>query len=55
MIIANPIPKDKEANPEAIREAINAAIEEAKQKGYTGAKVSPFIMKRINEITGGES
>ena len=55
MIIANPIPADKEANAEGINKAIEQALKEADEQGYTGAKNSPFVLKRINELTGGES
>jgi len=30
-------------------------LEEADQKGLKGALISPFILKRINELTKGES
>ena len=31
MIFANPVPKDKEANPEVVRKAIDQSLQEAKE------------------------
>lgn len=55
MIFANPIPADKEANPEVIRNAIAQAIKEADEQKISGAKITPFMLKRVNELTNGES
>ena len=55
IIFANPVPKDKEANPEVVEKAINQALAEAKEQGVTGAKITPFLLKRVNELTAGES
>lgn len=55
MIFANPIPADKEANAEGINSAIEQALKEANEQGFTGAKNTPFVLKRVNELTGGES
>ena len=55
MIFANPVPKEKEANPEIIRGAIAQALKEANEQNVSGAKITPFLLKRVNEISGGES
>ena len=55
IIFAVPVPEDKEANSENIRHAIDAALLEAATKNITGAEITPFLLKRVNELTGGES
>jgi len=30
-------------------------LSEAKEQGVTGAKITPFLLKRVNELTAGES
>jgi len=55
IIFAVPVPKDKEANQENVQEAIAQALKEADEKGIKGAEITPFLLKRVNELTGGES
>lgn len=55
MIFAVPVPEDKEANQELIQKAISEALAEAESKGVKGADSTPFLLKRVNELTGGES
>jgi len=55
MIFANPVPKDKEANPEVIHKAIDQALKEADEQGVKGALITPFLLKRVSELSAGES
>jgi len=55
ILIAVPIPDDEEANGTVIESAIQKALEEANEKGITGNEITPFLLKRINELTRGES
>lgn len=55
MIFAVPVPKDKEANQDNIQKAIEQALKEADYQGIKGAEITPFLLKRVNELTGGES
>ncbi|PCJ21449.1 MAG: pseudouridine-5-phosphate glycosidase [Candidatus Cloacimonadota bacterium] len=55
MIIANPIPKEFEMPYEIIQEAIDDAIEESEERGLIGKEVTPFLLKRIDELTEGTS
>jgi len=55
MIIANPIPEEFEIPYEVMAEYIDKAIEEALQMGIKGQQVTPFLLKRIVEITEGRS
>jgi len=54
-IIANPIPKEFELNSSEIEAAIQQAVLEANAKGITGKETTPFLLKRLNEATKGES
>lgn len=55
VLIANPIPEQYEAEHEIVNGAINQAILEANEKRITGKAITPFLLARITEITGGES
>lgn len=50
-----PVPEDKAANQETVQQAIALALQEADAKGVKGAAITPFLLKRVNELTGGES
>ncbi len=54
-IIANPIPKEFELSSSEIEAAIQQAVLEAQAKGITGKETTPFLLKRLNEATKGES
>lgn len=54
-IIANPIPAEYEPSVADIQQATEAALAEAKKMKITGKEVSPFLLKKIKELTGGES
>ena len=55
VLIGVPIPKDKAADSETIKAAIANAVAECNQKGIKGAAVTPFLLKRVGELTNGES
>ena len=55
IIFAVPIPIEKEANSAVIRKAIDQALAEADEQKIAGAEITPFMLKRVNEISGGES
>ena len=55
MVVANPIP-DAYAMPRAaIDQAIEQALHEATQQGIGGKAATPFLLARVNELTGGDS
>ena len=53
--MANPIPADKEPAFNTIAQATEKALEEARQQNLRGKEITPFLLRRIKEITGGES
>ena len=55
IIFAVPVPEDKAAKQENIQKAIAEALEEADKKKIKGAEITPFLLKRVSELTGGES
>ena len=55
VLIANPVPKEMEIPFQEIESKIQQALDEAKSKGIRGKETTPFLLKRIAEITGGNS
>ncbi|MCC6725072.1 MAG: pseudouridine-5'-phosphate glycosidase [Saprospiraceae bacterium] len=55
IIIANPIPVEHEPEAAPIQAATEAAIAEVEKLGIKGKEVSPFLLAKIKELTGGES
>ncbi len=54
-VIANPIPRDYEADVRMIQKAVQQALEEMEENKITGKKITPFLLSRIAELTGGKS
>ena len=55
VVIANPIPQDYEPSFSTINNATEQALKEAVTKKITGKKITPFVLAKIKELTGGES
>lgn len=55
MLVTNPIPTEFEMPPEVINKAIDQAVKEANEQGIKGKKITPFLLDRIQQITGGDS
>lgn len=55
VLIANPIPEIYSIPRKIIDEAIAKAVEEAKQSNISGSDVTPFLLKRVSELTEGRS
>ena len=55
MVIANPIPAEHALPRARIDGAIAAALHEAQVQGISGKAVTPFLLDRINALTGGVS
>jgi len=54
-LIANPIPVEAEIPRELITPVIEAALVDAKNQGIAAKAVTPFLLKRIFELTEGRS
>jgi pseudouridine-5'-phosphate glycosidase len=55
VIIANPIPKDKQLDFDVMKKAIDIALAEEKKLGIKGKDSTPFLLQKVKELTGGLS
>ncbi|XP_074310597.1 pseudouridine-5'-phosphate glycosidase [Silene latifolia] len=55
ILIAVPIPKEHSASGTFVESAIQRALKEAREKHITGSAETPFLLSRVNELTGGAS
>ena len=55
MLVANPVPEEYSMDPDKIEAVISEAVEEAKAWGIAGKKVTPFLLEKIRNVTGGDS
>jgi len=55
VLIANPIPADAEIPAKEIDPVIEAALAEMHANGIGGKDVTPFLLARVAELTGGRS
>ncbi len=55
ILIANPIPLEFELSKNSIENAIQEALKEAKKNAIIGKDLTPFLLKKLNEVTKGES
>jgi len=54
-ILAVPIPEEFEAEGALIETAIQQSLKETEEKKVIGRDVTPYILKRVNELTQGKS
>lgn len=54
-VIANPIPEEYAMDSEVIARVIDKALVEAQSLGVKGKETTPFLLAKIQEITGGDS
>ena len=55
ILITNPIPEKYAMDSKIINEAIEKALSMADEQGIKGKAITPFLLKTIVELTGGES
>ena len=55
ILLTNPIPEQYEMPKEIIDNAINTALKQMKNEGIKGKECTPFLLKTITELTGGDS
>ena len=55
MVIANPLPEGEQLDPALHDRALRAGLEELKRRNVRGKDVTPFLLDRFREETGGES
>lgn len=55
ILVANPVPIDREIIAEEMEIHIQKALNAAKEEKITGKEVTPFLLQYISEHTKGES
>jgi len=55
MLVTNPIPEEYSMDKAVIDAAIDTALAEAKANGVHGKAVTPFLLAKVKDLTGGDS
>ena len=55
VLITNPIPEEYAMDAKIINDAIEEALKRANEQGIKGKESTPFLLKTIVELTGGDS
>ena len=55
MLVTNPIPEEYSMDKAVIDAAIGQALREAEAAGVKGKEVTPFLLAKVVELTGGDS
>jgi pseudouridine-5'-phosphate glycosidase len=55
MLVVNPIPAEFSMDADEIETIINQAVGEAGEHGIDGKDLTPFLLQRVQELSGGDS
>ncbi|MCK6691913.1 MAG: pseudouridine-5'-phosphate glycosidase [Thermoanaerobaculia bacterium] len=55
VIVANPVPEEHQLDPSIMEAAIAGALTDAERQGIKGKAITPFLLARIEQLTGGQS
>ena len=55
MLVTNPIPEQYAMDDAVINSAIDQAVRESVEQGVKGKDITPFLLARVVELTGGDS
>lgn len=55
LLVANPVPEESSMDPVLIDREIGRAIADMEARGVRGKETTPFLLERIQQLTGGES
>ena len=55
ILITNPIPQEYAMDDKVINNAIEKALKMAEEQGIRGKEITPFLLKTVVDLTGGES
>lgn len=55
LVIANPVPKEFAMDSAIVDRAIEKALRDADENKVSGKALTPYLLERINELTGGQS
>jgi pseudouridine-5'-phosphate glycosidase len=54
-VVANPIPEAAALAREEVDAFIDQALKEAARQGVSGKRITPFLLDRIKQLSGGRS
>ncbi|UCF96763.1 MAG: pseudouridine-5'-phosphate glycosidase [Spirochaetaceae bacterium] len=55
LLVANPVPKEHEIPRQAMERYLGTALAELDREGISGKQVTPFLLARVLELSGGRS
>jgi len=55
ILVVNPPPEEVALPPERIQSEIEQALQEAEEQGLRGQAVTPFLLERVSQLSGGAS
>ena len=55
ILVAVPVPEEAGCDKTKIKKAISEALEDCKKDNIKGNKITPYLLKKVNDLTGGES
>ena len=55
VLLVVPPPQEDALDDQVMEQAVEQALEEAEEAGIKGAEVTPYLLSRVSEITGGDS
>ncbi|MBU0496037.1 MAG: pseudouridine-5'-phosphate glycosidase [Chloroflexi bacterium] len=55
LLVTVPVPPDQALAAQAAEDALAQAVAEAETQGIGGARLTPFVLARVKDLTGGES
>ena len=55
MLVTNPIPEQYSMDPAVIETAISQALKECSAQGIHGKEITPFLLAKVKDLTGGDS
>jgi pseudouridine-5'-phosphate glycosidase len=55
ILVAVPVPEESQADKVVVKKAISEALDNCRKKNIKGNMITPFLLKEINNLTGGES
>ncbi len=54
-LLTNPVPQANSLDPNVMEKGIDEALAQATKKGIKGKEITPFLLAKVKELTGGKS
>ena len=55
LVIANAVPEEVSLDPAALERSVAAALDDAARQNIAGKAITPFLLKRLLELTEGKA